>query len=164
MTLEISPELPDHTAAIEQLLDLSFGPGRFAKTAYRLREGVDPVPDLSFIAMAGGELRASLRFWPAVIAGKWDALMLGPLAVDPARRGKGIGLDIMRHGLDAARAAGHSRVILVGDAPYYAKVGFSRAPAEGLILPGPVDPDRLLAMALRPGAMKGVSGRIGKTR
>jgi len=164
MTIDISPEQPEHAAAIEQLLDLSFGPGRFAKTAYRLREGVAANPDLSFIATAGGALRASLRFWPVTIAGQWEALMLGPLAVDPARRGKGIGLDIMRHGLDAARALGHQRVILVGDAPYYAKVGFARAPAEGLVFPGPVDPDRLLAMTLQPGAMNGVAGKIGKAR
>ena len=164
MTLTINAEQPEHTADIEYLLDIAFGPGRFAKTAYRLREGVEAVPGLSFITTAGGELRASLRFWPVLIAGKWDALMLGPLAVDPARRGKGIGLDLMRHGLDAAREAGHHRVMLVGDAPYYAKVGFSRELGKGLTMPGPVDPTRLLAIALIPGAMDGVAGKVGKTR
>ena len=156
----ISPERPEHAAAIEALLDASFGPDRFAKTVYRLREGVDPVADLSYVAVEDGVLKGSLRFWPVLIAGRVPALMLGPLAVDPAERGRGMGIALMEHALAEAARLGHRIVILVGDAPYYAKVGFARAGAVDLRLPGWVDENRFLARELVPGALAGVAGMV----
>jgi predicted N-acetyltransferase YhbS len=154
-------ERAEDMAEIEQLLDLALGSDRFTKTAYRLREGVAPAADLCLVAREDGTLRASVRFWPVLIGDRrLPALLLGPLAVDGAHRGRGIGIGIMRRGLDLARAAGHCRVILVGDEPYYARVGFSREVAVGLDLPGPVDPRRLLGLALVPGAFDGVAGMV----
>lgn len=161
----IVSETPAHTGAVEHMLDLAFGPGRFAKTAYRLREGVGPLTTLSFVAMEDGVMRGSLRFWPIVIGDRRvPALLLGPLAVDPAHRGRGIAVGLLRHGLEAAKAQGHRIVVLVGDEPYYARVGFSRAAARKLHMPGPVDPARLLALELVEGALQGVGGMIGRAR
>ena len=154
---ETSPE--DHDA-IEHLLDLSFGSDRRSKTSYRLREGNAPVPGLSLVVRDPGvKLAGTISFWPLAIGeAQTPALLLGPLAVHPDRQGLGIGLELMREGLARARAQGHALVLLVGDQPYYAKVGFARLP-EGLIsLPGPVDPKRFLCLELKPGALSGVSG------
>ncbi len=145
---------------VETFLDICFGPGRFAKTAYRLREGVAADDALSLMALEGGALRGTLQFWPIRIGETWDALMLGPLAVDPNHRGKGIGIDLMRQGLDLARGLDHERVMLVGDEKYYARVGFSKTLGRNLRMPGPVDPARLLACELAPGAMDGVAGMV----
>ncbi len=150
---------PENAHAIAALLDLAFGPGRFAKTAARLRENNQPVEALSLLAFEGDDLRASVQFWPIMI-GQAPALLLGPLAVDPQHRGKGIGLELMAHGLDKARGLGHALVLLVGDAPYYAKVGFVPAPPGALVMPGPVDPARLLISELIKGAMTGVGGKV----
>lgn len=147
-------------ADLEPFLDKCFGPGRFAKTAYRLRDGVGADQALSLLALDGETLRGTLQFWPVRIGGTWDALMLGPLAVDPGHRGQGIGLDLMLQGLKLARSLGHERVMLVGDEPYYARAGFSRALGKNLQMPGPVDPARLLACELVPDAMKGISGLV----
>lgn len=159
---QMIPELPEHAGTVEDLLELCFGPGRYAKTAYRLREGVEPEPGLSWLWEDDGEIQATIRYWPVLIAGKWPALMLGPLAVLPRLQGTGLGRALMRHTLDLAREMGHERVFLVGDEPYYARVGFSRAAGKGLDMPGPVDHARLLALALTEGAMDGVAGMIGK--
>ena len=160
-SVEIVQEQPEDAAEIERLLDLAFGPDRLTKTAYRLREGVSPVPELCLVARENGVLRASNRFWPVRIGeGIWPALLLGPLAVDPEHRGRGLGIELMRRGLEQARMMGHARIILVGDEPYYARVGFSRAKAVGLALPGPVDERRLLALELVPGSFEGVSGMV----
>ena len=157
----IEHEGPEHWADIEYLHDLSFGPGRFAKTAYRLREGVAPLPELSFVAWMknGGTRRmvGSVRFSPIRI-GEMPALLLGPLAVDPKVRGKGAGLELMARGLDEARKYRHRLVILVGDAPYYGKAGFIQVPPGQIRLPGPVDPTRLLACELVPGALMDATG------
>ncbi|MDX1580604.1 MAG: N-acetyltransferase [Alphaproteobacteria bacterium] len=163
----IRPQRPSDAPVVEDLLERAFGPDRLKKTAYRLRDNVAPERNLSFVAAENNELRGSLRFWrvwirPSNGSAPIAALLLGPLAVEPALRGKGIGLELMRHGLDRARALGHRIVILVGDEPYYAKVGFSRQVAEGLSLPGPVDPARLLGLELEPGALEGVSGMLEK--
>jgi len=159
---DIIPERPEHGPTVERLLDKAFGPGRYAKTAYRLREGVAPVPELSFVIGQTGTLYGSLRFWPVLIGRKHPALMLGPLAVEPEVRGQGMGIAVMEHALAKAAALGHRICMLVGDEPYYARVGFSRALGKGLEMPGPVDPARLLAKELVPGAMNGVSGMVGK--
>ena len=160
-------ERPEHAAEIDHLLDLSFGPGRYAKTSYRLREGIDPIPELSFVVFldegpgveqgAPRRMVGSVRFWPILI-GDTRALLLGPLAVDPAIRGKGAGIALMKRGLDEAVRHGHRLVILVGDAPYYAKAGFAPVPPGRVVLPGPVDPARLLYRELAEGAFDGVSG------
>lgn len=159
MTWTIEPETPADAAAIDALIELCFGAGRYAKAAYRLREGVDPVPALSFVAHEEGQLQGSLRFWPILIGGS-AALMLGPLAVKPALRGRGIGIDLMKRGIEAAKAMGFTFIILVGDEPYYARVGFSRAPAGQIDLPGPVDPRRLLFLELEPGALARFKGAV----
>lgn len=152
--------LPSDHDAIEHLLDLAFGSGRRSKTSYRLREGNSPVPGLSLVTRdpAVG-VSGTISFWPLAIgAAAAPALLLGPLAVHPDRQGLGLGITLMREGLLRARAQGHGLVLLVGDEPYYSKVGFSKLP-EGLIsLPGPVDPARFLSLELVPGALAGVGG------
>jgi len=150
---------------IEALVDRCFGPGRYAKTAYRLREGVEPDPRLSFVAIksADGVLLGSVRFWPVAIGGE-PSLLLGPLAVEPELRGKGIGISLMQRGIEQARTLGFAAMILVGDEPYYARVGFSKLPPGRVHMPGPVDPERLLALALKNGALDALSGDVKRAR
>lgn len=155
----LTSEDPADLSAIDDLLDLTFGPGRYAKTAYRFREGVSPVRELSLVAREAGGIRGSLRFWP-ILVGASRGLLLGPLAVDPALRGQGIGIGLMIMGLARARRAGFPWVMLVGDEPYYARVGFQRTLAGRFIFPGPVDPARLLTRALLPGSLDGLSGAV----
>jgi len=159
----LGPETAADGAAIEALLDQCFGPGRYAKTAYRFREGVAPVDGLSFVARFGDALCGSLRFWP-IEAGPVPALLLGPLAVDPTLRSRGIGIGLMILALAKAAREGHRAVMLVGDEPYYARVGFRKAPPARFTFPGPVDPSRLLIRELVPGALDGVSGAVVKAR
>jgi len=157
----IAHERPSDAAGIEQLLDLSFGSDRAAKTVYKLRHNVAPLDALSFVALEDGEIKGTLRFWPVQIGeAEVPALLLGPLAVHPDERGRAMGLALMKHALDEATRLGHRIVILVGDAPYYAKVGFHRAGAVALQLPGWVDEARFLARALVPGALDGVAGMV----
>jgi predicted N-acetyltransferase YhbS len=152
--------LPQDHEAIEHLLDLAFGSDRFTKTSYRLREGNTAVPGLSLVTRDPGiGVAGTISFWPLAIGeAETPALLLGPLAVHPDRQKLGIGLTLMREGLTRARAQGHRLVLLVGDEPYYAKVGFRKLPPGRITLPGPVDPDRLLYLELEPGALAGVSG------
>jgi predicted N-acetyltransferase YhbS len=154
---ETTPE--DHDA-VEHLLDLSFGSDRRSKTSYRLREGSAPIPGLSLLVRDPGvRLSGTISFWPLVIGeSRVPALLLGPLAVHPDRQKLGIGIALMREGLARAAAQGHGLVVLVGDEPYYARVGFSRLPPGLIGLPGPVDPRRFLYLELKPGALDGVSG------
>lgn len=159
----LGPEQPDHGPAIEALHDLCFGPGRFAKSAYRLREGVAHEPALAFVAHEEGILRGSVRFWPVAV-GTSRALMLGPLAVQPDQRGRGIGIALMEKGIAAAKAGGHAAIILVGDEPYYGRVGFARLPDGQVSFPGPVDEARLLGLALKPGALESLKGLIIRAR
>lgn len=151
----------------EALLDAAFGPDRLNRAAYRLRDGVSALDELSFVVRCDGELKASLRFWPVLIRDEvqaWEALLLGPIAVRADCRGEGIGLKLMTYGLDKARQLGHKRVVLIGDEAYYQKVGFSRALAAGLTMPGQADNSRLLARALTRDAMDGVAGVIIKIK
>lgn len=161
----IRAEQPDDTDAVEALVDLAFGPGRFAKTAYRLREGVRPDARLSFVAQdgAGDALWGSVRFWPVVI-GESLALLLGPLAVVPELRGRGIGISLMQHGIRTAAALGYGAVVLVGDEPYYAKVGFARLTPGQIRFPGPVDPDRVLGLSLNGNSLAALSGDVKRAR
>ncbi len=158
---QIRDEKVEDAEDIEKLVIACFGAGRLAKTAYRLREGAKPVPGLSFVATedAGLKLLGSVRFSNIDIGGT-PSLLLGPLAVRPELRGKGIGISLMQKGIEIARAEGHKSMILVGDEPYYAKVGFARLPPGRLNLPGPVDPTRLLGLSLKPGALEKLSGEV----
>ena len=157
----IQHERPIDAAGIEHLLDLSFGSDRTAKTVYKLRHNVAPIDALSFVAIEDGKIKGTLRFWPVLIGtAAVPALLLGPLAVHPEERGRAMGLALMTHALDEATRLGHRIVILVGDAPYYAKVGFHRTGAVDLQLPGWVDEARFLARALVPGALEGVVGMV----
>jgi predicted N-acetyltransferase YhbS len=160
--LPIIPEPRGIGGQIESLLDQGFGADRRQKTVYRLREGVAPIANLRFAVFDGPKLVGSLRFWPIVIGGRAPAILLGPLAVDPPRRGEGIGRALTRHGLDEAARLGHRLCVLVGDRPYYEPFGFRSAPSAGLELPGWVDLDRFLVSELAPGALKGVGGMIGR--
>jgi predicted N-acetyltransferase YhbS len=157
LSLNILPEAPEHSSAIESLHERGFGPGRFARTAFRLREGIAPSAGLSYVALVGTLLVGSVRLSPIKI-GATPALLLGPLAVEPAFTGRGIGTALMTQGLDAAKIQGHRLALLVGDEPFYAKSGFARVPHGKVRLPGPVDPDRLLVAELAPGAFENVSG------
>ncbi|MFN3685381.1 GNAT family N-acetyltransferase [Salinarimonas sp.] len=159
LSLTIRPEAPGDADAIERLHERAFGPGRFARTAYRLREGAPHDLSLSFTANVGTLLVGSVRLSP-IWAGRVPALVLGPLTVEPAFENRGIGAALMRRALEAARAAGHTLVLLVGDAPYYARFGFSPVPRGRLEMPGPVDPARFLACELAEGALAGASGPV----
>ena len=159
LPLTILPESPDDQAAIEHLNARTFGPGRFAKTAYRIREEVAAIPELSFTARVGTLLVGSVRLSPILI-GQAKALLLGPLTVEPPFRDRGIGQALMARALDEAKAKGHRLVILVGDEPYYGKAGFRVIPKGQVTLGGPVDPARLLVAELAPGAFEGISGVI----
>lgn len=159
LSLTLSPLTPADMPAIEKLDERAFGPGRFALSAYRLREGVSPDPDLSFVAHVGTLLVGANRMTAIACGGK-PALLLGPLTVDPAFRSRGIGEALMGKSMEAARNGGHKLVILVGDEPYYRRVGFKRAPQGRLTMPGPVDPARLLYCELTEGAFEGVTGAI----
>ena len=155
----IREEASADVAAREGLLDQSFGAARFGKTCERLRENRHAAEGLSFAAVAGDVLVGTLRFWH-VEAGDREALMLGPLAVAPAMRSLGLGRALIEHGLGRARRLGHGSVVLVGDAPYYARFGFDRALTTGLVLPGPVEESRFLGLELVPGALAGAEGRV----
>lgn len=153
----IRHERAEDAPLVDALVAESFGPGRYVKSAYRLREGVSPVTALSFVAVEGGVLRGSVRFWP-VMVGVEKVLLLGPLAVDGDQRGRGIGIALMNKGIEEARAAGFGAIVLVGDEPYYGRVGFKRLPHGSVKFPGPVDQSRILALTLKEGVT--VSGLI----
>jgi predicted N-acetyltransferase YhbS len=149
-------------AAREALLDEAFGLARAEKTSARLREGRLPAHGLALVARDGGELVGALRCWP-VEAGGRAALLLGPLAVAASHRSLGIGSSLMREALWRAATRGHKAVLLVGDAPYYARFGFEASLTAGLDLPGPVDRARFLAFEIAPGALDGAEGMVVAT-
>ena len=160
---QIRPETASDAPLVDHLNAISFGPGRYAKAAYRLRDGVDPVTGLSFVAVEGAALLGSIRFWPVAI-GMEKSLLLGPLAVQPDIRGRGIGIGLMKHGIDKAREAGHASIILVGDEPYYVRVGFARIPPGRVRFPGPVDPARILGLSLHHNVMLTLKGEVRRAR
>ena len=159
LSFTILPETPDDAEPIDRLTARTFGPGRYAKTAYRIREEVAHIPELSFTARVGTLLVGSVRLTPILI-GTAPALLLGPLTVEPPFRDRGIGQALIAKCLEAAKAKGHRLVVLVGDEPYYGKSGFRPIPKGRATLGGPVDPARLLVAELVPGAFDGVSGVI----
>jgi predicted N-acetyltransferase YhbS len=154
-------EARDQAAADAIVVD-AFGPGRFAKSAYRLREGVACVGELSYVAEEGARIVGTVRYWPVVI-GREPALMLGPIAIVGDRQGQGIALALMQTTLAEAKKLGHRAVILVGDEPYYGRAGFARIQPVGRItMPGPVDAARLLGLSLVDGALEAMAGEVRK--
>jgi predicted N-acetyltransferase YhbS len=159
LALTILPEIPADADIVERLHERTFGPGRYARTAFRIREGAGHLLGLSFTARIGTLLVGSVRLTPIRI-GEIPALLLGPLTVEPPFRRRGIGLALMQRALAEAKHSGHRLVVLVGNEPYYTKAGFRRIPKGQARMPGPVDPDRLLVAELVEGAFAGVSGPI----
>jgi predicted N-acetyltransferase YhbS len=159
LSLTILPEAAGDAQAIERLHERTFGPGRYVLSAYRIREHVDHVLPLSFTARIGTLLVGSVRQLPVLI-GKTPALLLGPLTVEPPFRSRGIGRLLMERALKEAREQGHRLVLLVGDAPYYGRVGFKPVPKGRVTMPGPVDAARILVFDLVDGAFEGVSGAV----
>ena len=155
----IRGERASDVAAREALLDACFGAHRQQRTCQRLRDGRAPAEGLAFSAAARGRLVGTVRLWHVRAGGK-PALVLGPLAVDPSSRKLGVGSALMKHALAAAKARGHGAVILLGDAPYYARFGFSGRKTGELSLPGPFERDRLLGLELSEGALDGAWGMI----
>lgn len=159
LSLTILPESAGDALAIERLHERTFGPGRYARTAYRLREAVPHRLELSFTARIGTLLVGSARL-SCIRIGTTPALLLGPLTVEPPFRSRGIGRRLIECVLREARDKAHRLVVLVGDEPYYGPLGFKRIPKGVATMPGPVDPARLLVAELVPGAFAGVSGPI----
>ena len=155
----IRSERASDVVAREALLDACFGENRHTRTCQRLRDGRAPAEGLALSAVAEGRLVGTLRLWH-VSAGGVPALVLGPLAVDPSCRDLGVGAALMDRALTAAKARGHGAVVLLGDAPYYARFGFSDLKTTELSLPGPFERDRLLGLELRDGALDGAWGMI----
>jgi predicted N-acetyltransferase YhbS len=155
----IRAERASDVVAREALLDACFGENRHTRTCQRLRDGRAPAEGLALSALAQGRLVGTLRLWH-VSAGGVPALVLGPLAVDPSCRDLGVGAALMDRALAAAKARGHGAVVLLGDAPYYARFGFSGLKTTELSLPGPFERDRLLGLELRDGALDGAWGMI----
>jgi len=147
--------------AREELLDRTFGEARFAKASERLREDRMPADGLSFVAENHRRVVGTVRLWHVCAGPARPALLLGPLAVDGALRGLGTGAALMARATEAARRLGHTAVLLVGDAPYYGRFGFSAEKTGALWLPGPFEKHRLLARELVPGALDGARGLIG---
>jgi predicted N-acetyltransferase YhbS len=159
LSLLILPEQPDDGPAIERLYERTFGPGRYARSAYRLREANEHRRDLSFTARIGTLLVGSVRLTPVVI-GDAPALLLGPLTIEPPFRSRGIGRALIEASLKAAREGGVRLVLLVGDEPYYGRMGFKKVPNKRIEMPGPVDRERVLVAELVPGAFEGVAGAV----
>lgn len=154
---ELRPEGPADHWEVEALYDLCFAPGREALSSYRLREDVCPVADLCLVAIDEGAIAAAIRFWPVRI-GDAHALLLGPVAVHPTHQGEGIGGWLIREGIERARMCGWQRMLLVGDMPYYGRFGFVRL--SRVTMPPPTNPERVLGLALQPGAWDHVTGQV----
>lgn len=159
LSLLIRQEQPSDDPAVERLHERAFGPGRLARTAFRLREGASHNLNLSFVAFVGNLLVGSIRLTPVQVETS-QALMLGPLTVEPAFMNRGMGTSLINRALQAAREAQHLLVLLVGDAPYYSRFGFQPVPRGHLVLPGPVDPKRFLALELEEGVLATSKGKV----
>src|SRR5581483_11640693 len=157
--ITIRHERPVEEAAREALLDLAYGPARHTKPSAQLRKGRLPAEGLSLLAVERGRLIGTVRLWHVNAGRGCPALLLGPLAVHPDHRRRGIGAALMRHALAEAARLGHRAVLLVGDAAYYGRFGFAAGGARQLALPG-ADPERLLALELTPGSLSAARGRI----
>lgn len=154
---ELRPETEADWWEVEALYDLCFAPGREALSSYRLRDGIPPVAGLSLVAWEDGILSGAIRYWPVRVA-RQRALLLGPVAVHPTHQGEGLGGYLIRESLDLAAGQGWQRALLVGDAPYYSRFGFNRL--DGVEMPPPTNPARVLGRELTPGAWQGVAGKV----
>lgn len=155
---EFAQESKEDWWEVEALFDLCFAPGRTALSSYRLREGVPQVAELSLVARdPDGILGGAIRYWPVRVARK-IALLLGPVAVHPTRQGEGLAAELIHSSLSLGRARGWERAMLVGDYPYYKRFGFSRL--DGVIMPPPTNPDRVLGVDLVPDAWAGIKGEV----
>jgi predicted N-acetyltransferase YhbS len=161
--ITIREELPTDVSAREALLDSCFGDDRFRKTCERLREGRKPADGLSLVLEHDGALVGTVRLWHVAAGPNRPALLLGPIAIACRLQGLGLGGKLMREALARARALGHGAVLLVGDAPYYARFGFSAETTGALRLPGPYERERFLGLELAPGALAGGRGLVGAT-
>jgi predicted N-acetyltransferase YhbS len=159
----IRKEVHRDVEARDALLDRCLGVGRFQKASERLREGRSPARDLAFVASDRGRVVGTVRLWNVSAGPSRPALLLGPLAVHADHRGRGIGGALMEHALATAKQLGHRAVLLVGDAPYYERFGFSAEATGDLWLPGRYDPERFLAVELQPGALLGARGLVSPT-
>lgn len=154
----LTPETADDYYEVEALYDLCFAPGREALSSYRLRDGIRAVAGLSHVARdEGGVLAGAIRYWPVKI-GQVTGLLLGPVAVHPTRQGEGLGRALIERSLERGINEGWERVLLVGDAPYYGRFGFSILP--NVVMPPPTNPDRVLGRSLIHGAWDGVEGSV----
>jgi predicted N-acetyltransferase YhbS len=160
LDVTLRPAAPDDLPAIKALQPRAFGPGRFARTAYRVREGLPLISRFCLVAVSPDRLIAAIRFTEVNIGGEPGGLLLGPLAVEPQFAGQGYGKRLVADGLANAKAAGLQLSVLVGNEPYYARFGFVRVPPGQIWLPGPVDPARILAAELAPGALGRYRGEI----
>lgn len=155
---ELTTETPQDWHEVEALFDLCFAPGREALSSYRLRDGVAPVAELNRVARdPDGILAGAIRYWPVRVGGK-RALLLGPVAVHPTRQGEGLAASLIRDTLALAVQIGWTRVMLVGDAPYYSKFGFSQL--SGVDMPPPTNPERVLGQSLTVDGWRGVAGAV----
>lgn len=153
----LTEETPDDWWEVEALYDLCFAPGREALSSYRLRDGVPKVAALSLVAREEGTVGGAIRYWPVQISGA-RVLLLGPVAVHPTHQGEGLGALLIAESLNRAQQAGWARVMLVGDAPYYQRFGFERL--NGVEMPPPTNPDRVLGLELQEGAWSGLTGTV----
>lgn len=156
----VRPERTEDVQLLEHLAARAFGPGRFARTAHRVRERARVAEELSHIAWLGKDLAGSIRFAAIHIGERSGAVLLGPLMVEAKWAGKGCGRALIENGLELAKAQGYALVLLVGDLPYYERFGFQRVPVGQILLPGPVDPARLLGVELIPDALKEFEGLV----
>jgi predicted N-acetyltransferase YhbS len=161
--IAIRQERKTDAAARELLLDRAYGPARFTKCSARLREDRLPAQGLSFVATDRGTIVGSVRLWDVSAGDGRNALMLGPLAVSPEHQGSGIGGKLMKQAIATARMRGHGAILLVGDAPYYGRFGFSAEKTGLLAMPGSYQQDRLLGLELTAGVLDGACGTIGAT-
>jgi predicted N-acetyltransferase YhbS len=157
--MQLYQETPSDWWEVEALYDLCFAPGREALSSYRLRDNVAPVTDLCLLLRDDSGVAAAIRYWPVRVGGE-PVLLLGPIAVHPTHQGEGLGGWLMRESLARAAELGWGRVLLVGDEPYYRRFGFARI--EGVNMPPPTNPARILALELEPGAWDGVRGDVTK--
>lgn len=157
--MQLFQETPADWWEVEALYDLCFAPGREALSSYRLRDGIPPVAPLCLLLRSEDGVAAAIRFWP-VRVGDAETLLLGPIAVHPTHQGEGLGGWLMRESLARAAELGWTRVLLVGDAPYYSRFGFARL--DKVTMPPPTNPARVLGLDLVPGAWDGVTGEVVK--
>jgi len=155
----LRPEQPRDAASVASLIERAFGPGRYAKAAERLREHNTPLFDICFVACLDDRLVGCVRMWP-ILVGARPAVFLGPFAVEPEFRSLGLGASLIRQACKASGQAGHDLILLVGDSAYFEPLGFRMVPPGRLVLPGPVDPARVLTLALTSGADDGLSGGV----